>query len=148
VFAGELALAERDWVRAEAIGNEVARHARSQWLSAMPAVAAMVNTLLATAEIGKGDRASAERARARARALHRGARASFYAATALRLWGQAERALGNHASAARVLARAAAVASERGGKVDRLAVARLSGAHVDCGDLGFAVMWNTGGALE
>ncbi|HEY5924514.1 MAG TPA: hypothetical protein VIV11_22705, partial [Kofleriaceae bacterium] len=92
--------------------------------------------------------ASALRARTRARSLHRRGRASFYAATALRLWGQAERTLGNHTSAAQLLARAAAVASERGGKVDRLAIARLTGATVDCGNLGFAVMWNTGGALE
>ncbi|HEY5947179.1 MAG TPA: hypothetical protein VIV40_16865, partial [Kofleriaceae bacterium] len=148
VFSGELALAERDWARAEAIGNELARTARSQWLSAMPAVSAMVDTLIATAELGKGDRASALRARNRSRALHRRAKASFYAATALRLWGQAERALGNHVEANRVLSRAAAVASERGGKVDRLALARLTGAAVECGDLGFAVMWNTGGVLE
>jgi hypothetical protein len=147
VFSGELALAERDWARAEAIGSELARASRAQWLSAMPAVSAMIETLLATAELGKGDRASALRARNRARGLHRRARVSFYAATALRLWGQAERTLGNHASATRVLARASAVASERGGKVDRLALARLTGAAVDCGDLGFAVMWNTGGAV-
>ena len=38
VFAGELALAERDWPRASAIGEELARSARSQWLSAMPAI--------------------------------------------------------------------------------------------------------------
>jgi hypothetical protein len=148
VFSGELALAERDWTRADAIGNELARAARSQWLSAMPAISAMIDTLLAIAELGQGDRAAALRARGRARALYRRARVSFYAATALRLWGQAERVLGNHAEAHRVLARAAAVASERGGKVDRLAIARLSGAKVECGDLEFAVMWNTGGALE
>jgi len=148
VFSGELALAERDWARAEAIGLELARSARAQWLSAMPVISAMVDTLIATAELGRGDRASALRARNRARSIHRRARVSFYAATALRLWGQAERALGNHVEAQRVLARAAAVASERGGKVDRLAIARLIGASVDCGDLGFAVMWNTGGALE
>ncbi|HEX5061078.1 MAG TPA: hypothetical protein VFV99_17050, partial [Kofleriaceae bacterium] len=148
VFSGELALAERDWSRAEAIGNELARTARSQWLSAMPAVSALVDTLTATAELGIGTRAGAERARDRCRAMYRRVRYSFYAATALRLWGQAERALGNHASASRILSRAAAVASERGGKVDRLAVACLLGAKVDCGDLEFAVMWNTGGALE
>jgi eukaryotic-like serine/threonine-protein kinase len=148
VFAGELALAERDWGRAEAIGNELARATRSQWLQAMPAVSALVDTLLATAELGKRDRASAQRARARSRALYRRARSSFYAATALRLWGQAERALGNHAEARRVLAHAAAVAVERGGNVDRLALARLTGAAVDCENLAFAVMWNTGGAVD
>jgi hypothetical protein len=148
VFAGELALAERDWAQAEAIGHELTRAARAQWLSAMPAVSAMVDTLLATAELGRRDRASARRARARARALYRRGRFSFYAPTALRLWGQAERALGNHDAADRVLARAAAVAAERGGKVDRLALARLTGARVDCANLAFAVMWNTGGAVE
>lgn len=148
VFAGELALAERDWQRAEAIGHELARATRAQWLSTMPAVSALVDTLLATAELGKGDRASARRARARARSLYRLARPSFYAATALRLWGQAERALGNHAEARRVLARATAVAAERGGKVDRLALARLTGATVDCASLAFAVGWNTAGAVE
>ncbi len=148
VFSGELALAERNWERAEAIGNELARTARAQWLSTMPAISALVTTLLATAEIGKGDRESALRARARARSLYRFARPSFYAATALRLGGQAERSLGNYAVANRVLARASAVASDRGGNVDRLAIARLTGAAVDCGDLGFAVMWNSGGVLE
>jgi hypothetical protein len=56
--------------------------------------------------------------------------------------------LGNHAEAQRVLARATAVAAERGGKVDRLALARLTGAAVDCGDLAFAVMWNSGAFVE
>jgi serine/threonine protein kinase len=148
VFSGELALAERNWPRAEAIGHELARTTRSQWLSTMPAVSALVDTLLATAELGLGDRAAAKRARGRARSLYRFARPSFYAATALRLWGQAERALGNHLEAERVLARAGAVASERGGKVDRLAIARLTGSKVDCGNLAFAVMWNTAGAVE
>jgi hypothetical protein len=148
VFSGELALAERDWARAEAIGHELRRATRAQWLSAMPAVSAMVDTLLATAELGTRERRAAKRARERARALHRRARSSFYAATALRLWGQAERALGNGAEAQRVLARATAVAAERGGKVDRLALARLTGAAADCGDLAFAVMWNTGGVVE
>jgi hypothetical protein len=148
VFTGELALAERDWSRAEAIGHELARATRSQWLATMPAVTALVDTLLATAELGKRDRASAKRARARAAALYRSARPSFYAATALRLWGQAERVLGNAAEAERLLAHATAVAAERGGKVDRLALARLGGAQVDCGNLAFAVMWNTGGAVE
>src|SRR5262249_19327453 len=88
VFSGELALAEGDWARAEAIGNELARYTRAHWLSALPAIGAMIDTLLATAELGKGDPAPA---RARARALYRRGKVSFYAATALRLWAQAER---------------------------------------------------------
>jgi hypothetical protein len=114
----------------------------------MPAVSAMIDTLIATAELGHRDRAAAARARRRARALYRRARASFYAATALRLWGQAELVLGNRDEARRVLARASAVAAERGGKVDRLAIAALSGAPIERGSLAFAVMWATGGYVH
>lgn len=146
VFDGELALAEHDWSRAHAIGDALAREARGQWLSAMPAVSAMIDVLLATAEIGLGDRASATAARARARALYRRGKTSFYAATALRLWAQAERRLGLDASD--VLSRAAHVASERGGKLDRLAIAGLAGDRIDAGALRSALAWSTGGVLS
>ncbi|HSD86041.1 MAG TPA: protein kinase [Kofleriaceae bacterium] len=148
VFSGELALAEGDWRRAEAIGNELAQAARRAWLSALPAVSAMIDTLIATAEIGRGDRASAGRARARARRLYRRGRGSFYAATALRLWGQAEGCLGDQRAAREILARASAVAAERGSNVDRLAIAWLSGRQVERGSLAFAVQWNTGGVIK
>jgi hypothetical protein len=108
----------------------------------------MIDTLLATAELGRGDRASAERARTRAKALHRRARVSFYAATALRLWGQAELRLGDRDAANLVLSRAAAVAAQRGGKVDRLAIAGLTGNRVESGSLAFAVEWHTGGMVR
>ena len=144
VFATELALAEGDYVRAEATALELASAARRQWLIALPAVSAMIDMLLATAELGRRDRDAARRARARAKALYRRGRTSFYAATALRLWGQAERALGNHRTATDVLARAAAVAVERGGKVDRLAIAALTGAPPS-EELAFAVNWATAG---
>ncbi len=142
VFAGELALAERDYARARAIGGELERTARAQWLSAMPTVSAMIDVLCATAELGLGDLA---RARRRARALTRRARASFYAATALRLWAQAEA----HPDARReLLARASVVAGERGGKVDRLAIAALAGEPVDPGPLAAAIEWNTAGGTR
>jgi eukaryotic-like serine/threonine-protein kinase len=147
VFAGELALAEHDWLRAEAIGHELQRSARAQWLTAMPAVSAMVDTLLATAELGRGDRDSAAHARSRARALFRRARHSFYAPTALRLWAQAELRLGNTGAANMILARASALAGKRGGKIDRLAIAGLLGTAVESGPLAFAVRWNTGGMV-
>jgi hypothetical protein len=110
----------------------------------------MIDTLLATAEIGRGDRAAAIRARARAKALFRRGRASFYAATALRLWGQAELALGNVGAATHVLARAAVVADERGGKVDRLAIAALAGNRTvdEQSELAFAVHWATAGVIQ
>lgn len=145
VFEGELALAEHDWPRAQAIGTQLAREARAQWLSAMPAVSAMIDVLIATAEIGLGDTLSAERARTRARALYRRGKTSFYAATALRLWAQAEGRLGG--DPASVLSRAAHVASERGGKLDRLAIAALAGDHRDAGPLSSALVWSTGGVL-
>jgi eukaryotic-like serine/threonine-protein kinase len=148
VFAGELALAERDWLRAEAIGSELARSARDQWLSALPAISAMIDTLLATAELGRCDRSAARRARRRARALYRRGRSSFYAATALRLWGQAERRLGDRTATTQILARAAAVASDRGGKVDRLAIAALiTGGRID-DELAPAVLWSCAGMIE
>jgi hypothetical protein len=147
VFAGELALADRDWQRADAIGHELARSARSQWLSAMPAVSAMVDTLIATAEIGRQDRAAAKRARARARSMLRRARVSFYAPTALRLWGQAELRLGNTLAGRAMLARASATAVKQGGKVDRLAIEHLLGTPTDLGALAFAVRWKTGGMV-
>jgi len=146
VFDGELALAEHDWRRAQTIGEALAREARGQWLSAMPAVSAMIDVLLATAEIGLGDRTSAASARGRARALYRRGKTSFYAATALRLWAQAEQRLGLDASS--VLSRAALVASERGGKLDRLAIAGLAGDRIDAGALRSALAWSTGGVLS
>ena len=145
VFEGELALAEHDWDRAHVIGETLAREARAQWLSAMPAVSAMIDVLLATAEIGLGDRASAHAARTRARALFRRGKTSFYAATALRLWAQADQRLG--ADARETLSRGAVVASERGGKLDRLAIAALSGDRIDAGPLRAALAWSTGGVL-
>lgn len=146
VFEAELALAEHDWRGAHAIGEALAREARAQWLSAMPAVSAMIDVLLATAEIGLSDRASAESARDRARALFRRGKHSFYAATALRLWAQAESRLGLDATA--LLARAGHVASERGGLIDRLAIAALTGDRSDPGPLRAALVWSTGGVLD
>jgi hypothetical protein len=148
VFAGELALAEHDWTRARAIGEELARYARAQWLSAMPTIAAMVDVLCATAELGLRDRESALRARQRARALVRRGRASFFAATALRLEAQAEERLGNARAARHVLARAADVAAERGGHLDRLAIAALAGEPCEPGELAAALAWSTGGAIR
>jgi hypothetical protein len=49
--------------------------------------------------------------------------------------------LGLDASA--VLSRAAIVASERGGKLDRLAIAALAGARDDTGPLAAAIRWST-----
>ena len=90
--------------------------------------------------------AAAARARAIARrALHRRGRWSFYAPTALRLWGQAELLLGNDARA--IFERAAAVAATHGGKVDQLAIAALSGESIVAGPLAAAVTWFTGGVV-
>ncbi len=148
VFLAELALADGDYRLADAIATELAVAAREQWLTALPAVSAMIDTLRATAELGlathESNRNAAKRALRRARSLYRRGRTSFYATTALRLWGQAERALGNHRAATDVLARAAAVAVERGGKVDRLAIAALTGSTIDT-ELAFAVHWATAG---
>ncbi|HET9993597.1 MAG TPA: hypothetical protein VFQ65_33900, partial [Kofleriaceae bacterium] len=151
VFAGELALAEGDYQRACALGEELERTARSQWLSAMPAIQAMIDVVIATAEIGRaagGQAGAAARAKQRAKALHRRGRSSFYAPTALRLWGQAEQLLGEHASARDLFGKARRIASERGGKVDQLAIAALAGAPIDPGPLAFAVRWFTGGVVQ
>jgi len=147
VAEGELALAEHDWSRAAAIGETLARTARADWLAAMPAVSAMIDVLCATAELGLHEPTAAERARARARALYRRGRASFYAATALRIWAQAEERLGHAGQARRVLARAAEVANRRGGKLDRLAIAALAGGKPVAGPLAAAVVWSTGGTV-
>jgi len=150
VFAAELALAEHDWARAEALGDELAASAKSQWLSVMPAISAMIDVIGATADLGRaaqGDRAAATRALATARRLHRHGRASFYAVTALRLCAQAELLLGREHRARRTLERAAAAASTRGGKVDRLAIAALGGTRIDPGVLGPAIAWSTGGVV-
>jgi hypothetical protein len=150
VFAAELALAEHAWDRAAALAGELTAQVRSQWLSVMPAISVMVEVIAATADLGRaagGDRAAAERAAATARRVLRRGRASFYAVTALRLWGQAETYLGNRRRARRILGRAAHAARLRGGKVDRLAIAALTGATIDPGPLGPAVTWATGGAV-
>jgi hypothetical protein len=151
VFAGELALAEHDWARAAAIGGELARTARSQWLSALPAISAMVDVVRATAELGRAaaehDRAAAVRAGDYARGLYRRGRTSFYAATALRVWGQAEALQGNESRARSILDDARAAANARGGKIDQLALAALAGARIEPGVLASAVTWSTGGVV-
>jgi len=147
VFDAELALAELDWDRARAIGEELATATRAQWLSSLPAIAAMVDVPIAIAELGRaraGNREAATRARAVARRIHRRGRFSFYAVTALRIQAQAEQLLGEPSWQA-TLARAAGI--DRAGTVDRLAIAALSGHAVDPGTLGPAVHWSTGGAV-
>jgi hypothetical protein len=79
--------------------------------------------------------------------MFRRGRSSFYTVTALRLWGQAEELLGQRRRGRRLLARAAAAAPIRGGKVDRLALAALAGAPVEPGPLASAIAWATGGAV-
>ena len=151
VLAGELALARRDWRRASGIAGDLGRSARREWLSAMPAVSAMVDVLSATANLGlgvAGDRPAAERARVAALRLHRLGGASFYGATALRLVSQAESVLGNAARARTWLDRAATVAEQRGGKVDQLAIAALRGDAIAPGVLGNAVGWATAGIVN
>jgi hypothetical protein len=145
VFAGELALAEHDWHGARAIALALAADTRAQWLSMMPAISAMTDVIHATAELGLSQAASA---RTIARRLHRRGKSSFYAATALRLWSQAEAQLGNHARARALLAKARRVARERGSKVDQLAIAALGRERVDLGPLASAVVWNTAGAVQ
>jgi len=97
---------------------------------------------LATADLGLGRGA---RARTTARRLVRRGRASFYAATGLRLWAQAERICGGDDRA--LLARASAVARMRGGKLDQLAIRALAGDAVDAGALAPAVAWSTAGMI-
>ncbi|MFN0249407.1 MAG: serine/threonine-protein kinase PknK [Kofleriaceae bacterium] len=147
LFAAELALVDGDWPRAEALGHELARHARAEWLGALPAVSAMIDTVIATAEIGRGDRPAAERARARARRLERLGRVSFYSVTALRLRAEAEIRLGNNAEAMRILDKASIAAARVGSKLDRMLIERLRGNEVDLGSLARAVGWSTGGIV-
>ncbi len=147
LFAGELALVDGDWLRAEALGHELARQARAEWIGAIPAISAMIDTLIATAEIGRADRDAARRARARARRLERLGRVSFHYVTALRLRAHAEHRLGNTAEENRILATAAVAAARCGSKLDRLAIERMRGNAVDLGSLALAVRWSSGGIV-
>ena len=151
VFLGELALAERDWRRARVVGGDLARSARTQWLSTMPAISAMVDVITATADLGlavAGDRGAAATARSTAKRLYRRGRSSFYAVTALRIWGQAEELLGDRSASRATLGRAGTIAAARGGKVDRLAISALAGAPIEPGPLGPALAWSTGGMID
>ncbi len=150
VFEGELALAEHAWDRARAIGIALGAEVRREWLGTLPAVSAMVDVVVATAELGRPGRTAAGEARATARRLFRKSGASFYAATALRLWAQAEGRLGHHGTSRSLLRRAAEVAGVRGGLLDRLAIAAMSADRspaLDPGVLVAAVTWCTGGAV-
>jgi len=139
-FLGELALAEHDWARAASLAETLARSARTQWLHVMPPVAAMIEVIDGTAQIGLGNGA---RAKAIAKRLHGRGRHSFYAATALRFAAQAARLLGKDDR--ELLANAAIVARAHGGKIDQLAIRALSGDAIDAGNLASAVAWSTGG---
>lgn len=143
LLAGELALVDRDYARARAIGSELERLCRSQWLSVLPAISAMFDTMIATAELGDG---APDRARDRARLLYRRGRGSFYEVTALRLIGQAELRLGDP-SATQTLARAAEIATLRGGRIDRLAIDHLRGLPTDPGTLRRTLAWSTAGMV-
>jgi hypothetical protein len=79
LLAGELALATRDSARAGAICDELARSARAQWLTAMPAIAVMIDVLAAEVALGRGDTSRARRLAGR---IARRGRRSFYAAIA------------------------------------------------------------------
>jgi hypothetical protein len=150
VLAAELALAAHDWPRAAELAREGIDAARGEWLTAMPAVSAMLDTIDATAAIGlahAGDARAADHARTVARRLHRRGRASFYGPTALRLWGQAERLRGHAARADELLAHAASEAMRQGGAVDQLAIAALRGGERASGPLAAAVAWSTGGVV-
>ncbi|MGE0399664.1 MAG: serine/threonine-protein kinase PknK [Kofleriaceae bacterium] len=140
VFLGELALAQHDWALAASIAEALAESARAQWLHVMPPVAAMIDVIDATAQLGLGNGAGA---RATARRLHKRGRHSFYAPTALRLEAQAERLLGHDDG--ELLANAASAARQRGGKIDQLAIRALSGDAIDAGALASAVAWSTAG---
>jgi hypothetical protein len=106
----------------------------------MPPVAAMIEVIDATAQIGLGNGA---RARTIAKRLAKRGQHSFYAATALRLAAQAERLLGRDDR--ELLASASSAARQRGGKIDQLAIRALSGEAIDAGNLASAVAWSTGG---
>jgi hypothetical protein len=111
----------------------------------MPAISAMTDVVLGTSALGLGRPALA---RTVAKRLHRRGNHSFYAATALRLWSQAEQQLGNHTTSRALLDRARTVARERGGRVDQLAIAALGGERIEAGVLAAAVEWNTAGAVR
>ena len=149
---GELALAEHDWARARArSAHELARSARAQWLSAMPAISAMVDVIAATAEIGLGDRAAAPRApaRSRARAVPPRPRVVLRGDRAAAVGRRPSTCSATTRPSRRVLARAAAVADERGGQVDRLAIAALDRRpRSRPGSSGPAVAWSTGSMIE
>jgi hypothetical protein len=151
LLAIELELADHAWDRAAAQCAALERSARAQWLTTMPAISAMIGVASGIAEIGRaagGDRAAAARAVGIAKKLHRTGKSSFYAVTALRLWAQAEGLLGHGRRSRALLDRAGEAAARRGGKVDQLAIAALSGAAIDPGPLARAVAWSTGGVLS
>ncbi len=145
VFAAELALAQHDWTRAQQLGHALAADARTQWVSVMPAISAMTDVILATSALGLSQ---APDARTIAKRLHRRGKHSFYAATALRLWSQAEQQLGNNTKSRALLETARTVARERGGRVDQLAIAALGGERIEAGALAAAVEWSTAGAVR
>jgi hypothetical protein len=152
VFAGELALARHDWDGAAAEASAVEKTARAQWLHTMPAVSAMIEFIAATAALGRARAATgrarkelAGEARAIAKKLYRRGGASFYAATAMRLWAQADMLRGDDGRPR--LAKAADIARARGGRVDQLAIRALGGERIDPGVLGPAIVWSTAGMI-
>jgi len=151
LFGVELALADRHWSDAVVQADALTRSARAEWLTTMPAIGAMIDVAMATAELGLaagGDRAAAARAVTTARRIERRGRSSFYAVTGLRLWAQGEALLGHRDRAHALLQRARAAAAKCGGKLDQLAIAALSGERIDAGPLAGAVAWSTGGVLS
>jgi hypothetical protein len=145
---GELALASAAWRDAIAIADEMARGARAEWLSILPAVTVMRDVIAATGELGAGGAAAARRARHLARRIGRRGRASFYAPVALRLEAQAVAALGDRARAHVLLGEAARLAEDRGGVVERAAIAALRTGAPPPERLRAAVAASTAGAVS
>ena len=150
VFHGELALAEHDVGRAPARSATSSRAmARTQWLLGDARGLGDDRRLCSRPpRSGSATRARRPRAHARARAV------SPRPVVVLRRDRAAAVGAGGSARSARSRRTAGCsrgprtVAAERGGKLDRLAIAALAGEPIDAGPLALAVRWSTGRMLS
>jgi hypothetical protein len=152
----ELALAQRDWTGALEVCATMRHHARRDWLATLPAVGAMIDTLVATAALGQvvaggaAARAAHRRGVWATRRIRARAGGSLYGPIAHRLRAQLARAGGERADEAAAHLATAVATLGRASRIERALVGHLVDGVVptDLDEVTPALGWLSGGLID